>query len=352
LRALAAILVFGAHLNGSELRFTGSSFSGLFSPIGEWGVDLFFVISGFVMIVSIWHEFATPAISWRFFVRRLSRIYPSYWLVLVPILALSLVRPDMVNGTQALRPNLVASFLLLPQPAKPLLTVSWTLVYEMFFYVVFAVVLAFDRRWCLPLLGLWCAVTLVGAVLTHHSGNPYWYVYLGPMLVEFIFGVAIGYATMLRGAFFPVASLIVGVVAIVAVDCNAAALTASYGLNTDELRFLWVGVPMALILAGCVGLELRHGWIFPPWMLAIGDASYSLYLWHVPLIILVGRLSDHHRHLLGTPLGHAVWLVGVYAFVFGSSIVIYRAVERPMLRFFGRLLRSGRAPRAGRADPA
>jgi peptidoglycan/LPS O-acetylase OafA/YrhL len=341
---IGLVHVFGAHLNGSELRFTGSSFSGFFSPIGEWGVDLFFVISGFVMIVSTWNEFATPAISLRFLVRRVTRIYPAYWLVMLPILALFLVRPDMVDGSQTIRPNIAASFLLFPQYGKPLLTVSWTLVYEMFFYLVFAVVLAFDRRWCVPLIGAWCVLTLAGAAVTHDASNPYLRVYAGPMLVEFVFGVLVGFLTKLRGPVFPVASVIVGVAALLAIDVTAPTLMASYGLQTHELRFLWIGIPVALILNGFVGMELRRGWVVPPWLQTIGNASYSLYLWHVPLIILVGRLSAHHVRTLGNPFVHAAWLAGVYVFVFGTSILIYRTVERPMLRFFGHFLRSKMPP--------
>lgn len=352
LRALAAILVFGAHLNGSELRFTGTSFSGFFSPIGEWGVDLFFVISGFVMIVSTWNEFATPSISWRFFVRRITRIYPAYWLVMLPILALFLVRPEMVDGSQTVRPSIAASFLLFPQYGKPLLTVSWTLVYEMFFYVVFAVVLAFDRRWCLPFLGGWCALTLALAALTHGTTNPYMQTYASPLLIEFVFGVLVGYATKTRGATWPLASAIAGIAGLMAIDAAAPALIASYGLNTDQLRFLWIGIPVALILNGFVGLELQHGWIFPRWLQTIGDSSYSLYLWHVPLVIFVGRVSEHHLRTLGNPFVHAIWLAGVYAFVFGTSIVLFRTVERPMLRFFGRLLRDNGTRASSQPRPA
>jgi exopolysaccharide production protein ExoZ len=352
LRAVAAILVFGAHINGSELRFTGSSFSSIFSPIGEWGVDLFFLISGFVMIVSTWNEFATPAISWRFFIRRITRIYPAYWCVLLPILAVFLVRPDLVDGSQAIRPSIPASFLLFPQYGKPLLTVSWTLVYEMFFYVVFTLVLAFDRRWCLPLLGAWCGLTLMLAALTHNSGNPYLYVYASPLLLEFAFGVLVGYAIKLRGPFFPIASAIAGVGALLAVALAAPALMSSFGLQTDELRFFWVGIPAALILNGFVGLELRYGWVFPRLIQTIGDSSYSLYLWHVPLIIFIGRLSEHHRRTLGNPFVHAAWLAGVYVVVFGASLVLYRVLERPMLRFFGRLLHSGRTRTREQPRPA
>ena len=133
LRALAALLVLGLHVNVLEIRFTGNPFLNAFSPIGNWGVDLFFVISGFVMITSTWNDFGTPAISWRFFLRRLTRIYPPYLVILFPIALLYIVAPTMVNDAQAIKPNVIASFLMLPQAGFGLLVVGWTLVYEMFF---------------------------------------------------------------------------------------------------------------------------------------------------------------------------------------------------------------------------
>jgi exopolysaccharide production protein ExoZ len=326
LRAIAALLVFSVHLNVHELRFL--------YPLGEWGVDLFFVISGFVMITSTWNEFASPAISLRFFLRRLTRVYPPYWVAMIPIVLLFLFSPHAVNGSQAIRPSIPASLLLVPQDGKPLLTVSWTLVYEIFFYIIFAVVLAFDRRWCLPLVFAWGAATLVLGAALAPLHNHWADVYTSSISIEFIFGVCAGYLVRTRGALWPVASLVLGLVLIGAADRWYEAFDAAAGLH-GSLRFLCIGVPAALIFNGAVGLETRYALIAPAALQRLGNASYSLYLWHVPLSILIERTT--HGFLLRHPgpLVHALWLIAVVAIVISASLVLYDRVERPLLRLFG-----------------
>jgi len=338
LRAIAALLVFAVHLNGVEHRFTPREFLHLLNPLGEWGVDLFFVISGFVMITSTWNEFSTPAISVRFFLRRLTRVYPPYWIAMIPIVALYAVAPHMINGSQSIRPNVIASLLLLPQVGKPLLTVSWTLVYEMFFYVVFAVVLAFDRRWCLPLMTLWGGLTLLVAALVMPLNNPYLDVYANPLLIEFILGVFAGYIVHVRGAFFPITSLLVGGMLMAVSDVTYDTFNAAAGLDGD-LRFLFVGVPVLLMFNGVIGLEQRFAVIFPRWLQRIGNASFSLYLWHVPLSMLIARLTMRVLARHSSPLIHALWLAGTILIVVGTSYLLYERIERPLLRFTSRWIK-------------
>jgi peptidoglycan/LPS O-acetylase OafA/YrhL len=338
LRAVAALLVFAVHLNVVEHRFTPSAFLQLLNPIGEWGVDLFFVISGFVMITSTWNEFATPAISFRFLLRRLTRVYPPYWIAMIPIVLLFAVAPHMVNGSQAIRPSVPASLLLLPQAGKPLLTVSWTLVYEMFFYVIFSIVLAFDRRWCLPLMTLWGGATLLAAAVGGPFHNVYLAVYLNPLLLEFILGVFAGYVVQVRGVFFPITSLITGLALTGVSDVFYDSVDRAAGLGGD-LRCLFVGVPILLIFNGVIGLETRFGLVFPGWLQRIGNASFSLYLWHVPLSIFIGRITmgvlARHR----SPMFHALWLVVVIVIVVGTSLMLYERIERPLLRVTSRWIR-------------
>jgi peptidoglycan/LPS O-acetylase OafA/YrhL len=338
LRAIAALLVFAVHLNGVEHRFTPGEFLHLLNPLGEWGVDLFFVISGFVMITSTWNEFATPAISMRFFLRRLTRVYPPYWIAMIPIVALYAVAPHMINGSQSIRPNVIASLLLLPQAGKPLLTVSWTLVYEMFFYVVFALVLAFDRRWCLPLMTVWGGFTLLVAAIVTPLHNPYLHVYANPLLIEFILGVFAGYVVQVRGAMFPITSLILGGALMAASDVFYDAFDSAAGLGGD-LRFLFVGVPVLLLFNGAIGLETRFSLLFPGWMQRIGNASFSLYLWHVPLSILIARATEGLLARHPGPLFHLAWLSAIVVVVVGSSQLLYAYVERPLLRRTSRWIR-------------
>ena len=292
------------------------------------------MISGFVMITSTWNEFAAPAISLRFFLRRLTRVYPAYWIVMIPIVLLYLYAPHAVNGTQTIRPSIAASLLLVPQIGKPLLTVSWTLVYEIFFYIVFAFVLAFDRRWCLPLVFVWGVVTLMLGAALAPLHNRWADVYTNSISIEFILGICAGYLVRARGALWPIASLVLGLVLIGVADRWYEAIDAAAGLH-GSLRFLCIGIPAALIFNGAVGLETRYALIAPAALQRLGNASYSLYLWHVPLSILIERTTYGFMRRHPGPLAHALWLVAVIAVVIVASLVLYDRVERPLLRVFG-----------------
>jgi exopolysaccharide production protein ExoZ len=335
LRAIAALLVFGLHLNVMEQRFTGSAFLGMFSPIGNWGVDLFFIISGFVMITSTWNDFGTGSISTRFLLRRLSRVYPPYFIILIPITLLYILSPGSVNGAQAIKPNVLASYLLLPQAGFGLLIVGWTLVYEMFFYLVFALVLNANRRYCLPLMLVWGCLTLAIFAGTRQLHNVYLDTYANPLMIEFILGVAIGYVVAVRGLSFALPSFALGVAGIVAADFFYESIDRAYALG-GSLRFVLIGIPMALIFMGVVGFETRRGWTFPGWLIVIGNASYSLYLWHEPLTVLIGRASAGHKSLLQHASVHVAWLLFVAVAIVGCSIALYYLIERPLLKFFNR----------------
>jgi len=331
LRAIAALLVFSVHLNVPELR--------VLHDLGEWGVDLFFVISGFVMITSTWNEFATPAISLRFFLRRITRVYPAYWIVMIPIVALFLIAPNAVNGTQAIRPSIWASLLLVPQLGKPLLTISWTLVYEIFFYAIFSFVLAFDRRRCLPLVIAWGLGTVALGALLAPLNNHAISIYTNTISIEFIFGIFAGYLVQKRGALFPIASLALGLVLIAIAYRYYFAVDAAAGWH-GNLRFLCIGIPAVLIFNGFVGLETAYGRIAPVALQRLGNASYSLYLWHVPVSIFLERISRGFLAQHPSPVLHAVWLVAVIAIVIGFSILVYDKVERRLLRVFGRWIKA------------
>jgi exopolysaccharide production protein ExoZ len=183
----------------------------------------------------------------------------------------------------------------------------------------------------------------------HSWHNPYFDVYANPLLLEFIFGVLAGYLVQTRGGLFPIPSLFLGLAGIAVAVVFYNQLNVAAGLQ-GELRFLCIGVPVWLIFNGVIGFETRFGLIFPRSLQAIGNASYSLYLWHVPLSILAGRFWGALR-MNPNPALHALWLGGVIVFVVGSSLMLYTLIERPMLRVFGRWLK-GLDERETRAVPA
>jgi exopolysaccharide production protein ExoZ len=204
----------------------------------------------------------------------------------------------------------------------------------MFFYVVFSFVLAFDRRWCLPLMTVWGALTLLASAVLGPLHNVYLNVYASTLSIEFVLGVFAGYVISVRGAQMPCTSLAAGLVLLALSDVSYDAFDRAADLGGD-LRFLCVGVPVLLIFNGVVGLETRFGLVLPALLQRIGNASFSLYLWHVPLSICLGRLSARLlRH--ASPLVHGLWLIGVSVIVVCTSLVLYWRIERPLLRTTGR----------------
>ena len=331
-------MVVGSHLLPMERKCVpgGVEFLKWFDPIGFTGVDLFFVISGFVIITSTWKSFGRPGIGLNFILRRAARIFPVYWIVLIPIAILDIVAPHWVNSTQTVRPNIVASFLLLPQQGLPLLTVSWSLVYEMYFYYIYTAAIRRPVTTLPWIIGGWMAFTLIVFAVFPHTKIPLLAQLGDTITFEFTLGMAIGWWLMHEREFkYNELAIALGVAAM-------ATNTIFYGAYGEQLhghlRFLIVGLPMAAILYGFIGLELNKKFVFGGTMVLLGDASYSMYLWHVPILQTVTLLSIH-RAFLRSPILHVAWLVAGVCLVIVISLFVYRVIEKPLVRAFGGLLR-------------
>lgn len=336
LRAIAALMVVVVHAYAVESTYLpGRPWTTPFHILGTYGVDLFFVISGVVMVASTASWFATKGAPRRFLARRATRIYPPYWVVTALVLVAYWIVPSATGEHRSAPPEILASFLALPQRGEPLLVVGWTLTYELVFYVVFALALHFERR-RLPLVtGLW----LVGVVLIHALGpasNPWVRVLGSPFALEFVFGMLIGGAVLRDVLVAPRALFVLALAAIVAV-CVATAYSGREFLEVTWWRPFAVGVPMALLIYASLGLE-REGILAPGWLRAQGDASYALYLWHVPVIGALG-LALNRAHVHGAPARIAI-VFGGYLLAIVVSLIAYRCLERPLLRLARRYFES------------
>jgi exopolysaccharide production protein ExoZ len=336
LRAIAALMVIVVHAYAVESTYLpGRPWTTPFHVIGTYGVDLFFVISGAVMLVSTATWFGERAAPRRFLARRATRIYPPYWIVTAVVLVAFLFWPAAAGVHRDAPPDVLSSFLALPQRGEPRLVVGWTLTYELVFYGVFAVALRFQRRYLSLVIGIWLlAAVLVGAF--GPPANP-WVRVLGSWLnLEFAFGILVGTA-MLRGALVaPRAAFALGAV-LLAVTCVATAYSGRDYLEVAWWRPWAVGLPMALLLYAALGFE-RRGLLAPGWLRRQGDASYALYLWHVPVIGALGLALDR-IHLHGTPARIAI-VLGGYALAIAVSLLAYAYVERPLLRLARRYFES------------
>ena len=284
LRGVAALMVLVAHLHHYEGEHGAHVPGGMFWVLGNAGVDLFFVISGFVMVTVSSGRFGREREAPRFLIRRAARIYPLYWCFSLVILPLYLLRPGMVNaggGNQKI--ILWRSFLLYPQQAPPLIAQGWTLSHELYFYLVFACLLMLSESWLLPLCVLWGALVSFGSVKLDMS-IPTINVIANPLTLEFIAGCFIAVAAR-RGLPRWGLPILLG----------GSALLVIGGLHTTELgtawqRDLYFGIPAVLIVLGSVAMESR-GSTAPRWLIVSGDASYSLYLSQGLILAAIARTA-------------------------------------------------------------
>ena len=295
--------------------------------VGRTGVDLFFILSGFIMIVTTAKASRGGPSARRFLWRRITRIYPPYLLVTLAIFGLYLVKPGLVNSSQEVPPDVVASFLMLPQDGPPLLLVGWTLVYEMYFYLIFAAGILLPRSLMPFFLGFWGILTALAGLLA--QTNPFTELASSPLNLEFLLGVVVGWL-YLKQRF--VAPAIVGGVGIVVALLVYAMLAMGLDPHRGSLwgQVLVTGVALSAVTYGAVGLEAQGRLALPSLSLLLGDWSYSLYLTHVlalkPLsmaLISVGA-SGTFAQVLSVP-------VAIVIAVLCGAAFFYLA-ERPLLR--------------------
>ena len=367
LRACAALAIALVHLE-PEWRLRGIVPEGWVRPFPfEAGVDVFFVISGFVMVYASAALFGRDGAGRIFLARRIARVVPLYWLTTAFVLAAIAFRPELIRSALATPGLVLASFLFIPWPrpdglVQPVYTLGWTLNYEMFFYVLFAAALGLGlaRRAVVGalsavLIGL-IALGLAVPALPQPLG--FW---TSAMQIEFVLGMLLGTAR-LEGLTLPLparlALLAAGAGLFWLVGGDAVART---GQNTAVLFAL----PAACLVAGC-GLAAGRKtdrWQAPahslsPWPIrfgeSLGDASYAIYLLHPFAIRAALRLVD------GLGLGLALGGVGITAAGLAATVALalvsYRLVEKPLTRLVRRRTEE-RAPAArrrggaARADP-
>src|SRR5207302_1337394 len=175
LRAIAALLVVYVDAGGmAQLPYTFQT--------GAYGVDIFFVISGFIMWTTTSRD--TPAI--QFAQHRLIRILPIYWLLTIVFFSFK-----HTADWSELAKSLAFISYTSPKTGRinPIIEAGWTLNFEMFFYSVFVVGLAFKRR-AVVVFGF--LITLVGlSTVVKHQDTPLWTTYTSPMLLQFLGGCCI-----------------------------------------------------------------------------------------------------------------------------------------------------------------
>ena len=338
LRGVAALSVVLFHLVIIEKKYGGSTplLHCLFQ-FGMWGVDLFFVISGFVMITVARNKFKVHRQAFVFLYRRVSRIYPAYWFYSILVLFVFLISPGWVNSSQGEPMNILASFLLFPSDQLPLLMVGWTLIHEIYFYLVFFFILILcPERHAPRILFIWGLIVLllnVGLNFNHPALN----VMFHPMTLEFIGGCFIAliyFQTPGRASARPL--IFTAGLAILLSLTGYGCYHAITGHIEPQhwWRVLIFGAP-AMVIVFCLTHAERKGWTAHWSLVRLGDASYSIYLSHLLTLSAMGRLWQPFS--LDSIYDNAVMIPVLFITSIALGMISYQWMERPLLKFCRRL---------------
>lgn len=324
--------------------------------VGAFGVDLFFALSGFVMWTS---TVGKPVSTLEFYRRRIVRIVPLYWLMTSLLLVMTLLLPQATETAILAPGHVVASYLFLPWPnpgmtgrpftdlMTPLLVPGWTLNYEMFFYLLFGLVVTVRDRWRfrtllvgLPLVMLACMALSPYSMVLKFYGSL--------RLLEFVGGVVLARMTLGERRSIPavlaVGAVILGVVLLPVVEATRASAHIMYPV---------LGVASFLVLWGLIELERQSQMPRSRLLTLLGDASFSIYLTHIfaiaALRAVVLRLVPGPILRDGVVPQAGFVLAAMLAAAIGG-IIVHLLFERPVTRYLaGR--RSASAARSGGPVP-
>jgi exopolysaccharide production protein ExoZ len=361
LRAIAATAVVYSHCNSPRGGYG-------FPQTGAWGVDIFFVISGFIIARTALRR---PE---NFLRTRIIRVVPIYLVATILMVGVVFAFPGRVNSTEVSPDGLLKSTLFIPYEMAtrpgPILEVGWTLNYEMFFYVVVALALLITRsakRGLAAAAVLLCLLVLSGWVspsgwslvrfyqsslfLEFLSGVLLWVVYERSREIQGIFAVG-RKASAISGGFM----IVVGIALLVAED------TWTFFAGGLEVRFVQYGLSAVLVVAG--GLLAEPALSVGRWvtlLMELGDASYALYLFHPFVILILSRIVFESVLAGAEPELRMVMLLLAIAVALAASVVANRYIDGPIQRRLrARVLRSTDLERAvpancpkavGRPDP-
>lgn len=310
MRGMAACWVLLHHAAQAARDFAG--------PLPTWakllhngylGVDFFFVLSGFIIATSS-QQLMTSGRGWRDYASaRMVRIYVPYLPIGVAMLSLYALFPGVSQGTRT-DIGLLTSLTLLPSSAPPALSVAWTLVHEVLFYALFSLFFV-SRRALVALLAVWAAaIVAVWATKTELSRAATYL--LSPLNLCFILGVLLAWSPRRQ------VSGVLGV----SLGCVGSVLVGSQALSAEPSRLLVAVGFGAMLMAGCSTWASRvsPGRV----LLALGAASYSIYLVHNPVISVLARLHVRVPAVL-------LLLVGLGSLVAG--LAYHFAFERYALRW-------------------
>jgi len=313
LRAIAALAVVYSHAVTQV-----DAYEPLLKHAGSFGVDIFFVISGFIMIY-----IAKPGNTFgKFMINRARRVIPLYWFFTLLMAVILLLLPSVFKATRFDLEALLLSLAFIPHwsmvtatEAWPIVAPGWSLNFEMYFYFIFALSLFFIEKYRIAFITIVITGVFLLATFMDTGESPITHFFAKSMVFEFVFGMVLAYAWK-KG--FRLSSGVAWVLLVVG--------TVMLFLHLPVPRIVEYGIPSLLIVTACLYInvgESRFG-------VLLGDASYALYLCH---IFVLGLLRKVLPPFLGEGQSAAILFVVISIIVCTiASLFVHHYIDNWLLR--------------------
>lgn len=337
-RAIAAISVVCFHADTVARAHYGDLISRDIFSLGERGVDFFFVLSGFIIAHVHAADLGKSDRVRAFLLKRATRIYPLLWFVAIS----SMLANYIFDGESYSVAQITTSLTLLPSIIWPIPTPSWTLRHEVLFYAAFAL-LVFSKRMGVVVIVLWAGGSLAQMALLFwgHAFPGVWAMIFSPIGFQFMFGTLA--ASVYKRALphlGPWALCIGTALVLIMMTCSLVLeMPRRHGLNyTDGYTAIWdlaFGLAFGVLVLGLA--LVSRSWRVPNGMLALGAASYSIYLVHAPVLAFLGKAVGPmlpHWLLIGGGLQ-----VAMAACAVAAGVGVHFMFEKPALRFLRQKIR-------------
>lgn len=316
LRAVAATSVFIFHL--FDILHLRGLISSRYAMVGAAGVDIFFVISGFIITLAAGKDRTT------FMLKRIARVVPLYWFVTLAIFAVGILMPHLLGRTEMTADALLQSLLFIPfmrdmGDIKPIVVVGWTLNYEMMFYVLFALCLSRSIRKTVIKVSIILLALVIFGRMAEITAAPLIF-YTNGIVLEFLFGMVICLIWLQNPEIFKrlYPLLPIGVVALLVQEV--------YPLQLP--REVIYGLPAICIVAGTLGISLPDNRLSRIGV-KLGDASYAMYLVHAyvqHLFAMIALATGMTATISLIIVGSTTYLVTVLV-----SLALFYIIERPAM---------------------
>jgi exopolysaccharide production protein ExoZ len=339
-RGLASILVVLHHSNLILAQEFNQDTSFNLFHFGWAGVDFFFVLSGFIIFYIHQSDLGKPDQFNSFAKKRLVRIYPLYWIILVGKILISLLGDKNNRIYESNFFQFFKAFSLGLQDKADLdifLGVSWTLTYEIFFYAIFALAILLPSKIYWPILISWIIGILLNLFnLLPIAGFRALEFTLDAHNLEFILGIIAAYTISKYQVNYSKILLCTALTMVIISIAN----TRYHEFNTAGIpSALAYGIPFSLLIIASVQIEKNTALRMPSFLLYLGNASYSIYLTHGFLINNITKICTkiaekfHKEALLSSPhsFSHFLFISLIVITSMLIGCIIYNYIEKPLL---------------------